>query len=161
MTIDFEPTDSQSFGVSFDLREQFPSSEPWREHLRAMEVIAYPSLFHIHLKPATPEGAKRIAKLEQAPHLLPLAVQGPELVHGEPEYNEGHWIQAYAVENPGNAGHFVVVVVSLANLEGEESAHHKVVTVFPAKRRNVFRTTEDGRVVPRDKWVLVEKKRTG
>lgn len=68
------------------------------------------------------------------------AVTAPDILSAELQYKTAmkHWTQCRVIEHPGGTGNYLVVVLSLATLEGRESEFHQVITVYPAERRKFF-----------------------
>lgn len=68
------------------------------------------------------------------------AIATPELLYAELEYkpNMKHWTQCHAIRHPAESEDYLIVVLSLATQDGEESEFHQVVTVFPTKKRKFF-----------------------
>lgn len=156
--VDLRSRNTQTIGISADLCGEYTDSEPGRAYLRSLKTILEPSTL-LYL---SEHDTARLAILERKPELVSRAIQSPDIIYKQLDHRlSGHWRQAFVIEDSQNPGHFVVVVVSLANLAGENnSEYHKVVTMHPVITRGLFKRTDQGLEL-RDRWMFADKQKTG
>ncbi|MCX6344619.1 MAG: hypothetical protein NT018_06045 [Armatimonadetes bacterium] len=140
-----------NLGVNADTRHFYCQTIPGFDHLRPKPT----QLNQFAMEHINNDHPDRQDWLAENLETICTAVASPEILYAKLDYksNMKHWTQCHAIEHPANSSEYLIVILSLAALDNEESEFHQVVTVFPAKRRKFF----DGEGNLRPKWRLYKK----
>lgn len=141
-----------------DMRSLYPKSEPGREHMRELDVVASKRVRkHLEMAGEDREGllAARSADIADLIHK-------PDIVYDKLDYSEeGHFRQVFARARPDADGKHLAVVISLAQLPSQpRSEYHEVITVFRAKHEYFYRS-QGKREVLKSKWKAITKQKAG
>lgn len=154
-SINFNVVEPQELGNLAELRYLYSEDEPGREFLRPLPVMINKWALD-HIKQDHPE---RVKWLSQNRKIIEKTIQLPELAYKQLEYKDqmGHWSQMLVKQIEGQKD-YLVIVISLARLEGIESEVHQIITMYRARKRTFFKADKDGNEAIRPKWISVEKK---
>jgi hypothetical protein len=155
MVVELEPDYPICVGPSADLSGLYVPGEPGTECLVARNTYLNKwSLSHI-----ARDHPERRAWVDRNQELIGRAVQQPDIVYRHLEYKDrmGHWTQACVIRQLTQDRKYLVVAISLARVDGDEADAHQIVTVYPAKERDFYRTSPDGIIEIKDRWMEVAK----
>lgn len=152
--LNFDLDEAQPLGDLKDLRDLYPEEMPGREHLRPLPVVVNKWALD-HIRNDHPE---RVEWLSQNGHVARLVVESPDFVYSNLEYKDrmDHWAQMLVRKIEGEDD-YLVMVLSLARLQGEESDLHQAITMYLAREKTFFKIDNSGNKVLRPKWVPVTK----
>jgi hypothetical protein len=149
------PEKDRCIGILAPLGHLFIPADPWYKWLRPGSVILTVAAV-AHILRDHPERGPSLAAWGPA---MRAAVENPAFVGRRPEFKTDmrHWVVTVSAPS-GAGGHLLVVAISLARPDGEESDEHRVVTVHEAKPAFFVRRATGGEAIAKERWIAVKQK---